>query len=71
MKATQLDHFIQLNIEAQADLEWWYQFIGPWNGVSLLSSQTVQPLFIQMHQEVGAVEHFAILTSFSSNGITD
>ena len=43
MKASQLDHFIRLNAEARADLEWWYQFLRPWNGVSLLSSLTVQP----------------------------
>ena len=41
-KATRLDHFICLNAEAHADLEWWYQFIGPWNGVSLLSSLSRQ-----------------------------
>ena len=37
-----LDHFIRLNAEAWADLKWWYQFIGPWNGVSLLSSLSAQ-----------------------------
>ena len=41
-KATRLDHFIRLNGEARADLEWWFQFIGPWNGVSLLSSLSAQ-----------------------------
>lgn len=41
-KAVRLDHFIRLNEEARADLEWWYQFISPWNGVSLLSSLTTQ-----------------------------
>ena len=41
-KAARLDHFIRLNAEARADLEWWYQFIGPWNGVSLLSSLSAQ-----------------------------
>ena len=41
-KATRLDHFIRLNAEARADLEWWHQFIGPWNGVSLLSTLTAQ-----------------------------
>ena len=42
-KATRLDHFIRLNAEARADIEWWYHFIGPWNGVSLLSALTLQP----------------------------
>ena len=41
-KATRLDHFIRLNADARADLEWWYQFISPWNGVSLLSPLTIQ-----------------------------
>ena len=41
-KVARLDHFIRLNAEAWADLEWWYQFIGPWNGVSLLSSLSAQ-----------------------------
>ena len=41
-KATRLDHFIRLNGEARADLEWWYQFIGPWNGVSMISSLSCQ-----------------------------
>ena len=41
-KATRLDHFIRLNAESRADLEWWYQFISPWNGVALLSPLTIQ-----------------------------
>lgn len=41
-QAARLDHFIRLNAEARADLEWWYQFIVPWNGVSMLSTLTMQ-----------------------------
>ena len=28
-KANQLDHYIRLNAEAKADLEWWHHFITP------------------------------------------
>ena len=42
-KAARLDHFIRLNAEARADIEWWYHFIGPWNGVSLLSALSKEP----------------------------
>ena len=43
MKATRLDHFIRINAEARADLEWWFYFIGRWNGISLLSAVSIQP----------------------------
>ena len=43
MTAKRMDHFIRLNAEAKADIEWWYQLIGPWNGVSLLSAAAIQP----------------------------
>ena len=33
-KATYADHFICLNAEVRGDLEWWFHFIGSWNGVS-------------------------------------
>lgn len=43
MQARQLDHFIRLNADARSDLEWWFQFIVLWNGVSFLESATSAP----------------------------
>ena len=51
-KTARLDHFICLNAEAQADLEWWYQFISPWNGVSLLSSLSAQTPAATIYSDV-------------------
>ena len=50
-KAMRLDHFIRLNGEARADLEWWFQFIGPWNGVSLLSSLSAQAPAVTIYSD--------------------
>ena len=41
-KADRLNHFICLNTEARADIEWWHQLIGPWNGTSLLATLATQ-----------------------------
>ena len=32
-------HHIRLSREARSDIEWWYQFAGTWNGVSILRAQ--------------------------------
>ena len=36
--ASQLDHFIRINREARADLEWWHHFLGRWNGVAMMTA---------------------------------
>ena len=33
----ELGHFIRLNKETRSDIEWWYQFTGTWNGISLMN----------------------------------
>ena len=30
------DHFLRLNQEAKSDIEWWFQFMKRWNGISML-----------------------------------
>ena len=35
--------FIQLNVEARSDIEWWYQFAANWNGFSILGSIVEMP----------------------------
>ena len=37
-QGTKLYHFIRLNAEARSDVEWWFQFIEAWNGISFLES---------------------------------
>ena len=37
------DHKIRLNVEARSDLEWWFQFAGPWNRVSILETLVPKP----------------------------
>ena len=36
MSGTSLFHFVYLNQEAMADLDWWHVFLDNWNGVSLI-----------------------------------
>lgn len=50
-KADRLDHFIRLNAEARADIEWWYQFIGPWNGTSMVTALAMQPPAATMYSD--------------------
>ena len=32
-------HHVRLSREARSDIEWWYQFAGKWNGMSMLRAQ--------------------------------
>ena len=32
------EYFIRLNVEALSNIEWWYQFVKDWNGVSILGA---------------------------------
>ena len=34
-----LHHHIHLNKEAKLDIKWWFDFLQPWNGVSIIQSQ--------------------------------
>ena len=34
--ATRPHHHLRLSRESRSDLEWWFQFVAKWNGVSLL-----------------------------------
>ena len=43
MTATQMEHFIRLNVEAWLDIEWWFHYILPWNGKMILTSHINQP----------------------------
>ena len=51
-KATHLNHFIHLNADARADIEWWYHFLGLWNGVSLLSALSKEPPATTIYSDV-------------------
>ena len=42
-----LDHFVHLNRDARADIEWWWQFISRWNGTSAAASLVCRPPDIQ------------------------
>ena len=35
-RVCELDYYVQLEREFKADLCWWYNFLGEWNGISLL-----------------------------------
>lgn len=39
MVTKQLDHHLRLNLSARADIEWWWHFVSPWNGTSMLVAQ--------------------------------
>ena len=38
--AKHLDHYVRINKEARADIEWWRSFLSIWNGTSLMFSCT-------------------------------
>ena len=37
-----LNYFIRLNAEAKSDIEWWFQFMNRWNGISMLPLPKLQ-----------------------------
>lgn len=37
--AKKLHHHICFSREARSDIEWWYQFVEKWNGISILTAQ--------------------------------
>ena len=39
MVTKRLDHHLHLNLSARADIEWWWHFVLPWNGISMLAAQ--------------------------------
>ena len=39
------EYFIRLNVEARSDIEWWYQFVEDWNGVSILGAIVQAPAY--------------------------
>ena len=39
MLTKRLDHHLRLNLSARADIEWWWYFVSPWNGTSMLMAQ--------------------------------
>ena len=45
------NHFIQLNLQARADIMWWHIFIEEWNGVSLLWDLGLQAPDIQVYTD--------------------
>lgn len=60
-QAKQLDHFIRLNADARSDLEWWFQFIECWNGVSFLEAAIqISPHFTVMTDASGSCSCGAI-----------
>ena len=34
--AKRLDHYVRINLEARADVEWWVQYVELWNGTSMM-----------------------------------
>ena len=73
-KAARLDHFIRLNEEARADIEWWYHFIV--RGMGCLCSQPYQrnpqpPLSSQMRRGTGFVARYGDHIGFSKNGMKE
>ena len=35
-KVTHPQHYIRFNVEARSDIEWWFQFIRQWNGITIV-----------------------------------
>jgi len=63
-----LDHFIRLNVEARSNIEWWWQFISRWNGISAAPSLVHLPPDIQFTSDAsgrGVVGRTGIHTGFS------
>ena len=48
----ELSHFVRLNKEARSDIEWWYQFAGAWNGVSLMNQVNHHKWELEMTSDV-------------------
>ncbi len=42
-KTRQLDHYVWINKEAKADIEWWHCFLSEWNGTAMMWPGPRQP----------------------------
>ena len=49
--ASQLHHFIRLNVDARSDIEWWFRFIILWNGKDILPGLTYQSDIISLYSD--------------------
>ena len=50
-----LNHHIDLNREARADIRWWHDFISPWNGVSTVQSRPVSSTQLQFSTDASGI----------------
>ena len=45
---TSLNHFIYLNMEARADINWWLQFLPEWNGLSMIPPAPITTIDLKL-----------------------
>ena len=57
------NHMIRLNAGFRADLEWWYTFVGAWNGVSMMRREEV------LSPDKGVASTFEVVRPGSRSGL--
>ena len=52
---TSLNHFIYLNLEARADINWWLRFLRDWNGLEIIHPTPVTSIDLQLFTDASDV----------------
>ena len=52
---TSLDHFIYLNLEARADINWWLRFLPDWNGLEIIHPTPVTSIDLQLFTDASDI----------------
>ena len=50
-----LNHFIYLNLEARADINWWRQFLPDWNGLSMIPPPPITTIDLRLFTDASGV----------------
>ena len=52
---TSLNHFIYLNLESRADIDWWARFLPSWNGVAIIHPTPLTSLGIRLFTDASDI----------------
>ena len=50
-----LNHYIYLNNEARADIDWWVKFFPKWHGVAIIHPTPISAMDIQLHTDASDI----------------